>query len=199
VIANKKHIVFGRDIRYSFNYLYALIAFFIISSGSVLACHHLGQTSTIQQTHISVSKFTAESYSEVFDADSKHYSLEKKAPSSNSGHQKDAENDLTQKTSHRTSSNFHTHKKADSEQSSSDLDCCIDDNAECSTTRFCECSYNAGKEVPSLHISPIKVVLGPNFTITTALSHKLNNVRPVTWATPIPHPSYFSLFERWLL
>jgi hypothetical protein len=199
VIANKKHIVFGRDIRYSFNYLYALIAFFIISSGSVLACHHMGQTSTVQQTHLSVSKFTAESYSEVFDADSKHYSLEKKAPSSNSGHQKDVENNLTQKTSHSPSSNLHTHKQAHSEQSSSDLDCCIDNNAKCSTTRLCECSYNAGKEVTSLHISPIKGVSGPNFTITTALSHKLNNVRPVTWATPIPHPSYFSLFERWLL
>jgi hypothetical protein len=199
VIANKKHIVFGRDIRYSFNYLYALIAFFIISSGSVLACHHMGQTSTVPQTDISVSKFTAESYSEVFDADSKHYSLEKKAPSSNSGHQKDVENNLTQKTSHSPSSNLHTHKQAHSEQSSSDLDCCIDNNAKCSTTRLCECSYNAGKEVTSLHISPIKGVSGPNFTITTALSHKLNNVRPVTWATPIPHPSYFSLFERWLL
>ena len=159
----------------------------------------MGQTSTVPQTDISVSKFTAESYSEVFDADSKHYSLEKKAPSSNSGHQKDVENNLTQKTSHSPSSNLHTHKQAHSEQSSSDLDCCIDNNAECSTTRLCECSYNAGKEVTSLHISPIKGVSGPNFTITTALSHKLNNVRPVTWATPIPHPSYFSLFERWLL
>jgi hypothetical protein len=199
VIANKKHIVFGRDIRYSFNYLYALIAFFIISSGSVLACHHMGQTSTVPQTDISVSKFTAESYSEVFDADSKHYSLEKKAPSSNSGHQKDVENNLTQKTSHSPSSNLHTHKQAHSEQSSSDLDCCIDNNAECSTTRLCECSYNAGKEVTSLRISPTKGVSGPLFTITTAFSHKIYNVRPITWATPIPHPSYFSLFERWLL
>lgn len=199
MIANKKHIVFGRDIRYSFNYLYALIAFFIISSGSVLACHHMGQTSTVPQTDISVSKFTAESYSEVFDADSKHYSLEKKAPSSNSGHQKDAENNLTQKTSHSPSSNLHTHKQAHSEQSSSDHDCCIDNNAECSTTRLCECSYNAGKEVTSLRISPTKGVSGPLFTITTAFSHKIYNVRPITWATPIPHPSYFSLFERWLL
>ncbi len=199
MIANKKHIVFGRDTRYSFNYLYALIVFFIISSGSVLACHHMGQTSTVPQTDISVSKFTAESYSEVFDADSKHYSLEKKAPSSNSGHQKDAENNLTQKTSHSPSSNLHTHKQAHSEQSSSDLDCCIDNNAECSTTRLCECSYNAGKEITSLRISPTKGVSGPLFTITTAFSHKIYNVRPITWATPIPHPSYFSLFERWLL
>ena len=159
----------------------------------------MGQTSTVPQTDISVSKFTAESYSEVFDADSKHYSLEKKAPSSNSGHQKDVENNLTQKTSHSPSSNLHTHKQAHSEQSSSDLDCCIDNNAECSTTRLCECSYNAGKEVTSLRISPTKGVSGPLFTITTAFSHKIYNVRPVTWATPIPHPSYFSLFERWLL
>ncbi len=199
MIFNIKHIVFGQDIRFSFNYLYALIIFFIISSGSVLACHHLEQTSNIQQTHIRVSKFTAESYSQVFDSDSKHYSLDKKVPSSNSGHQKDAENNLTQKTSHRAFSNLHSHKKANSEQTSSDLDCCIDNNAECSTTRFCECSYNAGKEVTSLLISPTKGVSGPIFTITAAFSHKLNNVRPVTWATPIPHPSYFSLFESWLL
>ncbi len=199
MIFNINHIVFGQNIRCSINYVYALIAFFIISSGSVLACHHLGQTSTVPQTEISVSTFTAESYSEVFDADSKHYSLDKKVPSSNSGHQKDAENDLTQKTSHNPSSNLHTHKQAHSEQSSSDLDCCIDNNAQCSTTRLCECSYNAGKEVTSLIISPTKGVSGPLFTITTAFSHKIYNVRPITWATPIPHPSYFSLFARWLL
>ena len=194
-----KHIVFGQVIRFLSNCLYALIVFFIISSGSVLACHHLEQTSKIPQTHISVSKFTAESYSEVFDSYSKHYSLDKKIPTSNSGHQKDAENNLAQKTSHRASSNLHSHKKADSEQTSSDLDCCIVNNAECSTTRLCECSYNAGKEVTSLLISPTKGVSGPIFTITSAFSHKLNNVRPVTWAIPIPRPSYFSLFESWLL
>ena len=196
---NIKHIVFGQDIRFLSNYLYALIVFFIISSGSVLACHHLEQTSKIQQTHISVSKFTAESYSEVFDSYSKHYSLDKKVPSSNLGHQKYAENNLAQKTSHIASSNLHSHRKADSEQTSSDLDCCIDNNAECSTTRFCECSYNAGKEVISLLIFPSKSVAGPIFTVTTAFSHKLNNVRPVTWAIPIPRHSYFSLFESWLL
>ncbi len=196
---NIEHIVFGQDIRFSSNFLYALIAFFIISSGSVLACHHLEQTSKIQQTHISVSKFTAESYSEVFNSYSKHYSLDKKVPSSNSGHQKDAENNLAQKTSHRASSNLHSHRKAGPEQTSSDLDCCIDNNAECSTTRLCECSYNAGKEVTSLLISSSKSVSGPIFTITTAFSHKLNNVRPVTWAIPIPRSSYFSLFESWLL
>ena len=196
---NIKHIVFGQDIRFTSNCLYALIVFFIISSGSVLACHHLEQTSKIQQTHISISKFTAESYSEVFDSYSKHHSLDKKVPSSNSGHQKDAENNLAQKTSHRASSNLHSHRKADSEQTSSDLDCCIDNNAECSTTRLCECSYNAGKEVTSFLISPSKSVSVPIFTITIAFSHKLNNVRPVTWAIPIPRPSYFSLFESWLL
>ena len=183
----------------SFNYLYALIVFFIISSGSVLACHHLGQISTVPQTDINVSKFTAYSYSEVFYADIKHYSLDKKAPSSNSGHQKDAENNLTQKASHSPSSHLHTHKQANSEQSSTDLDCCIDNNAGCSTMRFCECSFNAGKEVTSLRISPTKDVSGPLFTITTVYSHKIYNVRSVTWATPIPHTSYFSLFERWLL
>ena len=196
---NIEHIVFGQDIRFSSNFLYALIVFFIISSGSVLACHHLEQTSKIQQTHISVSKFTAESYSEVFNSYSKHYSLDKKVPSSNSGHQKDAENNLAQKTSHRASSNLHSHRKAGPEQTSSDLDCCIDNNAECSTTRLCECSYNAGKEVTSLLISSSKSVSGPIFTITTAFSHKLNNVRPVTWTIPIPRSSYFSLFESWLL
>ena len=197
--SNNIHIVFGQGIRRSFNYLYALIIFFIISSGSVLACHHLGQTSTVPQNDISVGKFTAESYSEVFDADSKHHLLEKKVPSSNSGHQKDAEDNLTQKTSHSTSSNLHTHHNTDSEQSSSNLDCCIDNNAECSTTRLCECSYNAGKEVTSLRISPIKGVSGPFFTITTAFPHKIYNVRLVSWVIPVPHPSYFSLFERWLL
>ena len=196
---NIKHIVFGQDIRFTSNCLYALIVFFIISSGSVLACHHLEQTSKIQQTHISISKFTAESYSEVFDSYSKHYSLDKKVPSSNSGHQMDAENNLAQKTSHRASSKLHSHWKADSEQTSSDLDCCIDNNAECSTTRLCECSYNAGKEVTSFFISLSKSVSVPIFTITIAFSHKLNNVRPVTWAIPIPRPSYFSLFESWLL
>ena len=199
MLFNKKHIVFGRDIRFLFNYLYALIVLFIISSGSVLACHHLGQISTDLQTDISVSTFTAESYSEVVDADSKHHSLEKKAPITNSGYLKDAENDLTQKTSHKASSNPHTHSKTDSEQTSSDLDCCTNNNAECSTTHLCECSYNAGKEGTSLHISPTKGVPGPIFTITTALSHKSHTVRPITWATPIPHPSYFSLFESWLL
>lgn len=196
---NKKHIVFGQDIRFSFHYLYALIVFFIISSGSVFACHHQGQTSNTQQSHNSVSTFTTDSYSEVVDSDSKHYSLEKKVPTSNSGHLENTDNDLTQKSNHRASSNLHTHNKADSEQTSSHLECCIDNNAECSTTRLCECSYNAGNEVSSLHISPTKGVSGPIFTITTALSHKLNNVRPITWAVPIPHPSYFSLFESWLL
>ena len=195
----KNHIVFGQDIRFSFHYLYALIVFFIISSGSVFACHHQGQTSNTQQSHNSVSKFTTESYSEVVDSDSKHHSLEKKVPTSNSGHLENTANDLTQKSNHRASSNLHTHNKADSEQTSSHLECCIDNNAECSTTRLCECSYNAGNEVSSLHISPTKGVSGPIFTITTALSHKLNNVRPITWAVPIPHPSYFSLFESWLL
>ena len=199
MLFNKKHIVFGRDIRFLFNYLYALIVLFIISSGSVLACHHLGQSSNIQQPHTSVIYFTVESYSEVVDADSKHHSLEKKAPITNSGYLKDAENDLTQKTSHKASSNPHTHSKTDSEQTSSDLDCCTNNNAECSTTHLCECSYNAGKEGTSLHISPTKGVPGPIFTITTALSHKSHTVRPITWATPIPHPSYFSLFESWLL
>ena len=199
MILNKKHIVFGQDIRFLFNYLYALIVLFIISSGSVLACHHLGQSSNIQQPHTSVIYFTVESYSEVVDADSKHHSLEKKAPITNSGYLKDAENDLTQKTSHKASSNPHTHSKTDSEQTSSDLDCCTNNNAECSTTHLCECSYNAGKEGTSLHISPTKGVPGPIFTITTALSHKSHTVRPITWATPIPHPSYFSLFESWLL
>ena len=196
---NNIHIVFGQGTRRSFNYLYALIVFSIISSGSVLACHHLGQTSTIPQNDISVGTFTAESYFEVFDADSKHYSLEKKVPSSNSGHQKDAKDNLTQKTSHSPSSKLHTNHHTDSEQSSSDLDCCIDNNAECSTTRFCECSYNAGKEVTSLRISPIKGISRPLFTITTAFSHKIYNVRLVSWDIPVPHPSYFSLFERWLL
>ena len=199
VIPKNKHIVFGQDIRFSFHYLYALIVFFIISSGSVFACHHQGQTSNTQPSHNSVSTFTTESYSEVVDSDTKHYSLEKKVPTSNSGHLENTDNDLTQKTSHRASSNIHIHNKADSEQTSSNHDCCIDNNAECSTTRFCECSYNAGKEVTSLHISSTKGVPGPIFTITTALSHKSYTVRPITWATPIPHPSYFSLFESWLL
>jgi hypothetical protein len=199
VIPKNKHIVFGQDIRFSFHYLYALIVFFIISSGSVFACHHQGQTSNTQPSHNSVSTFTTESYSEVVDSDTKHYSLEKKVPTSNSGHLENTENDLTQKTSHKASSNPHTHSKTDSEQTSSDLDCCTNNNAECSTTHLCECSYNAGKEGTSLHISPTKGVPGPIFTIITALSHKSYTVRPITWATPIPHPSYFSLFESWLL
>lgn len=199
MLLNKKHIVFGQDIRFLFNYLYALFVFFIISSGSVFACHHQGQISTDLQTDISVSTFTAESYSEVVDADSNHDSIDKKVPITNSGYLKDAENDLTQKTSHKASSNPHTHSKTDSEQTSSDLDCCTNNNAECSTTHLCECSYNAGKEGTSLHIFPTKGVPGPIFTITTALSHKSHTVRPITWVTLIPHPSYFSLFESWLL
>ena len=197
--SNNKHIVFGQGMKCSFNYLYALIVFFIISSGNVLACHHMGQTSTVPQTDITVSKFTADSYSEVFNADSKHYSLDKKATSSNSGHHKDAENNLTQKTSYSPSSNLHTHKQANIDQSPFDLDCCIDNDAECSTTRLCECSYKAGKEVTSLRISSTKGVSGPLFTITRALSHKIYNVRLLSWAISVPHPSYFSLLGRWLL
>lgn len=159
----------------------------------------MGQTSTVPQTDINVSKFTADSYSEVFNADSKHYSLDKKAPSSNSGHQKDAENNLTQKTSHSPSSNLHTHKQANIDQSPSGLDCCIDNDAECSTTRLCECSYKTGKEVTSLRISSTKGVSGPLFTITRAFSHKIYNVRLLSWAISVPHPSYFSLLGRWLL
>ena len=197
--SSKKHSVFGQDIRFFLNYLYVLIVFSIISSGSVLACHHLGQLSNIQQTYTSVITFTVESHSKVVDADSNHDSLDIKVPISNSGHLKYADNDPTQNTSHRASGYHHTHNKADSEHTSSDFDCCIDNNAECSTTHLCECSYNAEKGVTSHHISPTKGVSGPIFTITTALPNKLHSVRPITWATPIPHPSYYSLFESWLL
>ena len=51
------HSKASQDKKLSLKYFYAIILILTVSNDSVLACHHLGQTSNFESTKIGISKF----------------------------------------------------------------------------------------------------------------------------------------------
>lgn len=195
----KIHSKSSQDRRFSFRYLYSLAFLFIISSGSVLACHHIEKASSVERTNTGENKFTAGFDSEIFISDTLLYALDQKVPYSESGHDNDAEKDITEKTSHKEYSSHHSHKKANSKHATADTNCCIDYSAGCSDTSLCECS-NTTEKVLAVYQNNFKQGLSKFLhTVSANPSNSRISIHPVVATKLILHPSYFRLYESWLL
>ena len=183
----------------SLKYFYAIIILFIVSNDSVLGCHHLGQTSNVDSFKIGISKFSTQSYSKVFLGISKPLSVDQIIPYSNSGHKKHSVKDLQEKINHTTSTSLYSHFKADSKSATNELDCCIIRSRGCTNTNLCECSYSTQNDLYYNPLNPKQGLSASLNSVTEISTNKKGSIGLIVTNNFIPHPSYFSLYESWLI
>ncbi len=183
----------------SLNYLYAIILIITFCNDSVLACHHLGQKSYVEPSNIGINEFSTESYSEVFLGILKLHSIGQRVPHSYTGQKKHSVKNLQKKINHTVSIFLYSHFKADSEYITNELNCCINYSSGCTYTYLCECSYSVNND---LYHNQLNLKQGPSISL-----HSVNDISPnkkgsislIVITNLIPHPSYFSLYESWLI
>ena len=183
----------------SLKFFYAIILLLTVSNDSVLACHHLGQTSNVESSKISISKFSIESYSKVFLGISKLLSIDQTVPYPNSGHKKHSVKDLQKKINHTTSTSLYSHFKADSKYTTNELDCCIDHSRGCTNTNLCECSYSTQNDLYYNQLNPKQGLSISLHSVIDISTNKKGSIGLIVTNNLIPHPSYFSLYESWLI
>jgi len=185
--------------KFSLNYLYTIILLLILSNGTVLACHHLGQTSNFEPSNIGVNEFYTELYSEVFLGISKFHSIDQKVPYSNSDYKRHSVKDLQEKTNHTVSTSLYSYLKAVSKCAAKELDCCISHSKGCSNNHLCLCSSSAKND---LYYYQLNLKQGPSTSfdsINDISTNKKSSLYLIVTTKLIPHPSYFSLYESWLI
>ena len=185
--------------RLSLKFFYAIILLLTVSNDSVLACHHLGQTSNVEYSKIGISKFSTESYSKAFLGMSKLLLVDQAVPYSNSGHEKHSVKDLQEKINHITSTSLYSHFKADSKYTTNELDCCINHSRGCTNTNLCECSYNTQNDSYYNQINPKQCLSISLHSVIDISTNKKGSIGLIVTNNLIPHPSYFSLYESWLI
>ena len=185
--------------RLSLNFFLAIILLLTVSNDSVLACHHLGQTSNVEYSKIGISKFLTESYSKVFLGFSKLFSVDQTVPYSNSGHKKHSVKDLQEKINHTTSTSLYSHFEADSKYTTNELDCFINHCKGCTDTKLCECSYSTQNDLYYNQINPKQYLSISLHSVIYISTNNKGSIGLIVTNNLIPHPSYFSLYESWLI
>ena len=183
----------------SLKYFYAIILLITVSNESVLACHHLGQTSNVESTIIGISKFSTQSYSKVFLGTSRLISIDQTVPYSNSGHKKYSVKDLQEKIDHTTSTSLYSHFKVDSKYTTNELDCCINHSTGCTNNNLCECSHNTQNDLHYNQLNPKQGLSISLHSVIDISTNKKGSIGLIVTYNLIPHPSYFSLYESWLI
>jgi len=185
--------------RLSLNLFYAIILLLTVSNDSVLACHHLGQTSNVEYSKIGISKFSTESYSKVFLGISRLISVDQMVLYPNSGHKKYSVKDLQEETDHTTSTSLYSHFKVDSKYTTNELDCCINHSTRCTNNNLCECSYSTQNDLYFIQINPKQCLSISLHSVIDISTNKKGSIGLTVTNNLIPHPSYFSLYESWLI
>ena len=185
--------------RLSLKFFYAIILLLTVSNDSVLACHHLGQTSNVEYSKIGISKFLTESYSKAFLGISKLLSVDQTVPYSNSGHKKHSVKDLQEKINHTTSTSLYSHFKVDSKYTKNGLDCCINHSTRCTNNNLCECSYSTQNDLYYNQLNPKQGLSISLHSVIDISTNKNGSIGLIVTNNLIPHPSYFSLYESWLI
>jgi len=183
----------------SLKYFYAFILILTVSNDSVLACHHIGQTSYVESTKIGISKFSTQSYSKVFFGISRLISIDQTVPYSNSGNNKYSAKDQQEKIDHTTSTSLYSHFKVDSKYTTNELDCCINHSTGCTNNSLCECSYNTQNDLHYNQLNPKQGLSISLHSVIDISTNKKGSIGLIVTNYLIPHPSYFSLYESWLI
>ena len=183
----------------SLKYFYAIILLLIVSNDSVLACHHLGQTNNGESSKIGISNFSSESYSKVFLDISRIISVDQMVPYSNSGHKKYSVKDLQEKIDHTTSTSLNSHFKVDSKYTTNELNCCISHSTGCTNTNLCECTYSIQNDLYYNQLNPKQGLSISLHSVIDISTNKKGSIGLIVTNNLIPHPSYFSLYESWLI
>lgn len=183
----------------SLKYFYAIILLLTVSNDNVLACHHLGQTSNEESTKIGNSMFSTESYSKVFLGISRLISVDQTVPYSNSGHKNYSVKSLQEKIDYTTSTSLYSHFKNDSKYTTNELDCCINHSIGCTNTNLCECSYSTQNDLYYNQLNPKQGLSISLHSVIDISTNMKGSKGLIVTNNLIPHPSYFSLYESWLI
>ena len=135
----------------------------------------------------------------VFLGISRLISVDQTVLYSNSGHKKYSVKDLQEEIDHTTSTSLYSHFKVDSKYTTNELDCCINHSKRCTNNNLCECSYSTQNDLYYNQLNPKQGLSISLHSVIDISTNKNGSIGLIVTNILIPHPSYFSLYESWLI